>query len=74
MQTAGVVSHVDEARFLKDKPASPIFPHVTHCLRSRHTTTAVVINENEERLMNDISKWLGKLAPADGAYLHNDIQ
>lgn len=51
---------------------------------SRHTTTAVTINEWESRLVRDMRAWLLKLAPpdersaigADGsgiAYLHNDI-
>ena len=42
-------------------------------ISSRHTTTAICINEYEERLLDDISAWLTKLAPADDKYLHNDI-
>ncbi len=40
---------------------------------SRHTTTAVAINENEERLLEDIKRHLGKLAPDSEKYLHNDL-
>lgn len=40
---------------------------------SRHTTTAVSINEYEERLLHDIKVWLARLAPPDQKYLHNDI-
>ncbi len=40
---------------------------------SRHTTTAVTINENEERLLADTRRFLADLAPADAPYLHNDI-
>lgn len=40
---------------------------------SRHTTTAVCINEHEERLLTDIKSWLARLAPPDSKYLHNDI-
>jgi secondary thiamine-phosphate synthase enzyme len=40
---------------------------------SRHTTTALVINENEERLLEDIKRHLGKLAPELENYLHNDL-
>lgn len=39
----------------------------------RHTTTALAINENEERLLEDIKRHLEKLAPASGKYLHNDL-
>ncbi|WP_017716105.1 secondary thiamine-phosphate synthase enzyme YjbQ [Kamptonema formosum] len=40
---------------------------------SRHTTTALAINENEERLLVDIKAHLEKLAPPSGTYLHNDL-
>ena len=40
---------------------------------SRHTTTALAINENEQRLLEDVKIHLGKLAPPSGSYLHNDL-
>ena len=40
---------------------------------SRHTTTALAINENEERLLEDTKVHLSKLAPESGQYLHNDL-
>ncbi|AUT03061.1 secondary thiamine-phosphate synthase enzyme [Nostoc sp. CENA543] len=40
---------------------------------SRHTTTALAINEDEERLLEDIKVFLNKLAPASDRYLHNDL-
>ena len=40
---------------------------------SRHTTTALVINEYEERLLVDIKAYLRKLAPPEDKYLHNDL-
>jgi len=40
---------------------------------SRHTTTAICINEYEERLLMDIKSWIARLAPPDAKYLHNDI-
>ncbi|MEH2237797.1 secondary thiamine-phosphate synthase enzyme YjbQ [Nostoc sp.] len=40
---------------------------------SRHTTTALAINENEVRLLEDIKVFLQKLAPESGCYLHNDL-
>lgn len=39
----------------------------------RHTTTALAINEDEERLLEDIQVHLRKLAPESGKYLHNDL-
>ncbi|GFR52547.1 hypothetical protein Agub_g15122 [Astrephomene gubernaculifera] len=42
-------------------------------LLSRHTTTALTINENEARLMDDVRQFLSRLAPAADPYLHNDL-
>lgn len=40
---------------------------------SQHTTTAIAINENEERLIEDVKRFLARLIPPDDRYLHNDI-
>ena len=40
---------------------------------SCHTTTALVVNEDEERLLVDIQAYLKKLAPPTDRYLHNDL-
>ncbi len=40
---------------------------------SRHTTTALAINENESRLLQDVKLFLQKLAPESDKYLHNDL-
>jgi secondary thiamine-phosphate synthase enzyme len=40
---------------------------------SRHTTTALAINEYEERLLEDVKVYLEKLAPEGDKYLHNDL-
>ena len=40
---------------------------------SRHTTTALAVNENEERLLEDVKVFLNKLAPESNRYLHNDL-
>lgn len=40
---------------------------------SRHTTTAITINEMESRLVDDARQYLLKIAPAAYPYLHNDL-
>ena len=40
---------------------------------SRHTTTALSINEFEERLVTDIKTFINELIPAGRHWLHNDI-
>ena len=42
-------------------------------ITSQHTTTALTINEHEERLLEDIKTFLTRLIPPDDRYLHNDI-
>jgi len=38
-----------------------------------HTTAGVIINENERRLLNDITQAVENLIPADEDYEHNAI-
>jgi len=38
-----------------------------------HTTTAIAINENEPRLVEDVRAFLHRLIPPNDRYLHNDI-
>ncbi len=40
---------------------------------SQHTTTAIAINEDEERLVEDVKAFLNRLVPPGDKYLHNDI-
>lgn len=40
---------------------------------SQHTTTAIAINEHEERLIEDVKAFLTRLIPPNDKYLHNDI-
>ena len=39
----------------------------------QHTTTALVVNENEQRLLADIEQFFLQLVPADRPWLHNDL-
>ena len=39
----------------------------------QHTTTALVLNENEERLLRDIEAFFLGLAPPERPWLHNDL-
>ncbi|MCP9824571.1 secondary thiamine-phosphate synthase enzyme YjbQ [Synechococcus sp. EJ6-Ellesmere] len=39
----------------------------------QHTTTALALNENEQRLLADIKRFFLELAPPDRPWLHNDL-
>ena len=43
------------------------------CVTGMHTTTALIVNELEERLMLDLEKWLKELAPPLQGYKHDDL-
>ena len=42
-------------------------------LAGMHTTTALIVNEWEERLLDDIKQWLNRIAPAGLTYKHNEL-
>lgn len=42
-------------------------------VQTRHTTTAVVVNENEPLLLEDMKRVLEQLAPQDRHYQHDDF-
>lgn len=42
-------------------------------VQTKHTTTAIIINENEPLLLQDMRRTLETLAPRKAAYLHDDF-
>jgi len=42
-------------------------------VQTRHTTTAIIINENEPLLLEDMRRTLDRLAPRELEYGHNDF-
>ncbi|MBD2499367.1 secondary thiamine-phosphate synthase enzyme YjbQ [Anabaena azotica] len=58
---------------IKDFLASTQIKNGQVLVFSRHTTTALVINEDEARLLEDIKVFLRKVAPETDSYLHNDL-
>ncbi|MEE8443343.1 MAG: secondary thiamine-phosphate synthase enzyme YjbQ [Dehalococcoidia bacterium] len=40
---------------------------------SKHTTAAIKINENEPLLIQDMERFLGRIASPNGRYRHNDF-
>ena len=42
-------------------------------IMSNHTTAAVVLNEHEPLLLNDMARVLSRIAPAGDYYEHNDF-
>jgi secondary thiamine-phosphate synthase enzyme len=42
-------------------------------VQTKHTTTAIIVNENEPLLHEDLKRLLERLAPRSGDYEHNDF-
>ncbi len=42
-------------------------------VQALHTTVALTVNEDEERLRHDIENWFLSIAPREAKWLHNDI-
>lgn len=42
-------------------------------VQTRHTTTAIIVNENEPLLLEDLKKTLERLAPRTVSYAHDDF-
>jgi secondary thiamine-phosphate synthase enzyme len=42
-------------------------------IQTKHTTTAIIVNENEPLLHEDLKRMLERLAPRSGEYEHNDF-
>ena len=43
------------------------------CVFSKHTTTAIVLQENEPLLMTDLASFVERLSPRGAHYRHNDF-
>lgn len=43
-------------------------------VQSAHTTTAILVNEHEPLLLEDLRRLLGRLAPRDARYRHDDLE
>ena len=68
----GIVLH-DLMPGIKDAIAKSGIKNGFVTVTSQHTTTAIAINENEERLVEDVKTFLNRLIPPGDKYLHNDI-
>ena len=49
------------------------FVHGLLNVQTQHTTTAIIVNENEPLLLEDLKKSLERLAPSTVSYRHDDF-
>jgi secondary thiamine-phosphate synthase enzyme len=73
LETGAGISLHDIVPAIKAAVARSGINHGFVTVTSQHTTTAIAINENEARLIEDVKRFLTRLIPPDERYLHNDI-
>jgi len=69
---AGICLH-DITPFIREEVQASGVSDGIVVISSHHTTTAVTINENEPRLVEDVRVFLERLVPRQDKYFHNDI-
>jgi secondary thiamine-phosphate synthase enzyme len=74
LQTAGCLEFIDITEAILERVRQSGVRHGLVNVQTKHTTTALLVNEHEPLLLEDIKKILERLAPQDLAYLHNDFR
>ncbi len=74
MKTASGVSFQDVTARVAEIVAQSGVSSGSAVVFTRHTTTGIVINEAEERLLQDMTSFLERLAPRSKQYLHDDVE
>ena len=74
IQSSRAPEFVDVTDWVQDIVEETGVQHGTVVVYSTHTTTAVVINEMEPLLLEDIGHILEHFAPREGGYQHNDFE
>lgn len=73
LQTSGCLQFIDLTKDVAAIVAASGVRNGWVNVQTRHTTTAVIVNENEPLLLHDLKDQLERLAPRSGEYQHNDF-
>jgi len=73
LQTEERLQFIDLTDLVAERVRRSGISHGLVCVQSRHTTTAVVVNENEPLLIEDAKRMLERVAPRDALYGHNEL-
>ena len=73
LQTEERLQFIDLTDLVTERVRRSGIGHGLVCVQSRHTTTAVVVNENEPLLIEDAKRMLERVAPRDALYGHNEL-
>ena len=73
VDTTGAPEFIDITDWVKGCVGKACVSNGFVVVYSRHTTAAVIINENEPLLIEDMTRFLEKMCPRFGEYRHNDF-
>jgi secondary thiamine-phosphate synthase enzyme len=73
LETEEHVQFIDLTELVAERVRRAGVGHGLVCVQSRHTTTAIVVNESEPLLIEDAKRMLERLAPRDARYGHNEL-
>jgi secondary thiamine-phosphate synthase enzyme len=73
LQTSECLEFIDLTSYVAGVVARSGIRHGMVNVQTKHTTTALIVNENEPLLIEDLKRLLDTHAPRDGEYEHNDF-
>lgn len=73
LNTTECLEFIDLTAYIANIVSRSGIRHGVVNIQTKHTTTALIINENEPLLLNDLKRILESYAPRDGEYEHNDF-
>ena len=73
LRTEERLQFIDLTELVAERVRRSGIGHGLVCAQSRHTTAAVIVNENEPLLIDDFKRMLERLAPRGARYRHNQL-
>lgn len=74
LRTQKRLQFIDLSELVRERVRRSGVSHGMVNVHTKHTTTAVVLNENEHGLLRDFEDRLESWAPKEAAYRHNDLE
>jgi secondary thiamine-phosphate synthase enzyme len=74
LMTKERMQFIDLTELVRERVRRSGIVHGLVSLHTKHTTTALVINENEPLLISDFKDLVERWAPRSAPYRHNDLQ
>jgi len=73
LQTAAYLQFIDLTERITELVERAAVRNGLVNIQTRHTTTAIIVNEHEPLLLEDMKKLLERVAPRDSEYQHNNF-